>query len=348
MLNKIKTRLTKNNQHPKESNEYNLSIISNNFFPYSCLVDDDVLLTKNGELLQTIEIKMTDFTKNKDNGIRDAVRKAISNNELNSQTAFWIHTIKRKKDSNTKANDTNISKNFFLQKVSNVIDDIKQGLNRYDIITYITIVQDNKSVNTSPFEALKNTINFIGNSSSSLQTKISLLKENVSHITQQLQDYNPHILSIRIDEEEKKYSELMEFLYFLVNHKQKEIEIEQVDITDEINESSYLFKDGKMLFKNNNTGDINVASIFTIKEIQNFTISTIADIINNIDAEMIITEYIDSIDKKTANNFINSKNDFIKQKDNNTSFNDQEQYYQSSISVLVFDDIGNKNNTTDV
>ena len=348
MLNKIKTRLTKNNQHPKESNEYNLSIISNNFFPYSCLVDDDVLLTKNGELLQTIEIKMTDFTKNKDNGIRDAVRKAISNNELNSQTAFWIHTIKRKKDSNTKANDTNISKNFFLQKVSNVIDDIKQGLNRYDIITYITIVQDNKSVNTSPFEALKNTINFIGNSSSSLQTKISLLKENVSHITQQLQDYNPHILSIRIDEEEKKYSELMEFLYFLVNHKQKEIEIEQVDITDEINESSYLFKDGKMLFKNNNTGDINVASIFTIKEIQNFTISTIADIINNIDAEMIITEYIDSIDKKTANNFINSKNDFIKQKDNNTSFNDQEQYYQSSISVLVFDDISNKNNTTDV
>ena len=349
MLDKIKkTKLTKNNHYQTENNEYGLSTISNNFFPYSCLVDDDVLLTKNGELLQTIEIKMIDFTKNKDGGIRDAVRKAISNNELNSQTAFWIHTIKRKKDSNTKANDTNISKNFFLQKVSNVIDDIKQGLNRYDIITYITIVQDTKNSNISPIEALKNAIHSISVNSSTLQTKISSLKENVSHIMQHLQDYNPHILGIRTDEEEKKYSELMEFLYFLVNHKQKKMEIEQIDITDKINESSYIFKDGKMLFKNNNTGDINVASIFTIKEIQDFTISTIADIVNNIDAEMIITEYIDSIDKKTANNFIKSKNDVIGPQNDSIFIDSQEKYYQSSISVLVFDDISNKNNTTDV
>ena len=147
MLSRIRANLKKDNQHKKENSEYTLSPISNNFFPYSCLVDDDVLMTKNGELFQTIEIKMTDFTKNKDTGLRDVVRKAISNDTIGLQTAFWIHTIKRKKGNNTKDSNTTTSKNFFLQKVSNVINDIKQGLNRYDIITYITIVQGNKSGN---------------------------------------------------------------------------------------------------------------------------------------------------------------------------------------------------------
>ena len=348
MFNKIRTNLKRDNQHKKENSEYTLSPISNNFFPYSCLVDDDVLMTKNGELFQTIEIKMTDFTKNKDTGLRDVVRKAISNDTIDLQTAFWIHTVKRKKGNNTKDSNTMSSKNFFLQKVSNVINDIKQGLNRYDIITYITIVQGNKNGNISPLETFKNAISSISDSTYTLQKKISSLKETTSYIATQLQDYSPHILGIRTDEEEKKYSELMEFLYFLVNHKHKEMEIEQVDITDKINESNYLFKDGKMLFKNNNTNDVNIASVFTIKEVQDFNISITADIINNIDAEIIITEYIDSIDKKTANNFINAKSEFIKQPNVGVLGNNQEKYYQSSTSVFVFNDVGNANNTLDV
>ena len=71
--------------------------IDDNIFPYSCLVDDDVLLTKNGEVVQIIKILLDDFKLNQDGGLRDAIRTAISENTNDLKTAFWIQTVKRKK-----------------------------------------------------------------------------------------------------------------------------------------------------------------------------------------------------------------------------------------------------------
>ena len=342
MLKIIKTNLKKHIQHKGKSSAYALTTISNNFLPYSCLVDDDVLLTKNGEIFQIIEIKMTDFTKNKDMGLRNAVRKAICNNNIDTRCSFWVQTIKKKKEKLTKNTNNNNIKNFFLQKVSNTIEEIKQSLNQYDIITYITIIHGNKNHNASPLEILKSSINFI-DITSSVQKRIASLKADVSCIMQQLADYNPHILGVRIDENENKYSELMEFLYFIVNHKQKEMIIEDVDITDKINESSYLFQNGKMLFQNSQTDKINIAGIFTIKEVQDFSMSITSDIINNINAEMIITDYIDGVDQKTTNGIIRAQNNLIKNDNEESSTTKPCKYYQSSTSIIVFDEIENQN-----
>ena len=348
MLDRVKTKLKKNTLQKSHQNEFKLTPISNNFFPYSCLVDDSVILTKNGEIFQTVEIKITDFTKNKDNGVRDAIRKAISSDTITSNTSFWIHTVKKKKDNISQKVKNNItSKNFFLQRINDVINNIKDNLNQYDIITYITIVQGDNNNNSSLLQTFKKTFNFMNNSFS-MQERITSLKKDVERIFDKIKDYNPRILGIRIDSNEVKYSEMMEFLYFIVNHKQKEIAIEQIDITDKINESNYLFENGKMLFQNNHSCDVNVASAFSIKEVQNFNISIVADIINNMNAEMIISEYIDSVDKKTANGILNEKNKLTMKNENILGNINQEKYYQSSTSIFVFDDINDKHNNSDV
>ena len=123
----------------------------------------------------------------------------------------------------------------------------------------------------------------------------------------------------------------MEFLYFIVNHEDKDMVIEPIDITEKINESEYVFKNGKMLFKNRNNRDVNVASIFTIKEIQDIDMSTVSEIINNVDNEMIITEYVNAVDKKCIVIDTNDKFD-SKMEDGKVMLNSKGQkYYQSSI-----------------
>ena len=45
----------------KKQEELSLKKLKDGVFPYACLVADDVMLTKNGEVFQMIEILLDDF-----------------------------------------------------------------------------------------------------------------------------------------------------------------------------------------------------------------------------------------------------------------------------------------------
>ena len=93
-----------------DSNLFNSS--SEDFVPIACHYDEHTLLTKNGEMLQIIQINGINSEKiSKDLfNLREVVRKSIRDTIDCSKFAFWIHTIRRKAD----LDDTTEYNNFFL------------------------------------------------------------------------------------------------------------------------------------------------------------------------------------------------------------------------------------------
>ena len=87
-----------------DSQLYNNS--SEDFIPVACHFNENTLITKNGELLQTIQINGINSEKISNNlfNLRAMVRKAISESVDSGKYAFWIHTIRRKDDLDDTAN----------------------------------------------------------------------------------------------------------------------------------------------------------------------------------------------------------------------------------------------------
>lgn len=69
------------------------------FIPYACHYDAHTLLTKNGELLQTIKIVGfgVESVSGKQISLRAAVRQAVFDSIKSDEYALWFHTIRRKK-----------------------------------------------------------------------------------------------------------------------------------------------------------------------------------------------------------------------------------------------------------
>ena len=345
MLNTIKTKF-KNAKKKIDINNGKLSLkkLSPNAFPYSCLVADDVMLTKNGEVFSMIEIILDDFKKNQEGGLRDAIRKAISENTNDLKTAFWIQTVKRKiKKEKTEEQQKDI--NLFLKKVYEVSQSIEEKLNNYETIIYITIIRQGKSFKigqSSLQDYFSNS--FLANKHNKyLDENIQRVKEITSNIANILSQYNPKILKTRILNE-CEYSEIIEKLYFLVNFEDKPQKVDIVDATDLINNSSYFFENGIMAIKNNDSDKIKLGMSFSLKEIPNISMTNVSDIINNTRAEMIITEYVSYIDQKYAiSNFKDQKELLEKKIDKEfqekvgLSFLDKAntKYCQSSLSIFV-------------
>ena len=75
------------------------------FIPYACHIDESTILTKNGNLLQTIKITGFDFelVGKEQLSLRKILRDSIRSHLPDSSYALWIHTIRRKKDLSLKA-----------------------------------------------------------------------------------------------------------------------------------------------------------------------------------------------------------------------------------------------------
>ncbi len=77
-------------------------VIESEFVPYACHWNPHTLLTKNGELLQTIKIVGFTFESVQSQGVdlRTTIRQAIQKSLNTPDFAVWFHTIRRRKNLN--------------------------------------------------------------------------------------------------------------------------------------------------------------------------------------------------------------------------------------------------------
>jgi type IV secretion system protein VirB4 len=193
-----------------DSNLYNSA--SEDFVLVACHYDEYTLLTKNGELLQTIQINGIHAEKISKNlfNLREVVRESIRNTVDCKKFAFWIHTIRRKDDLDDDAEYNGL--------LSANIHDIWRRKNywhdKFVNRLYITIVHQAPALRLKNFNSWVHSLS--ANTISKFEEKYFAsaaieLNNTVNGILVGVSEYGAQKLGIRIEGEEC-YSDPM-FLY---------------------------------------------------------------------------------------------------------------------------------------
>ncbi len=275
------------------ANLYNNS--AGDFIPVVCHYDENTLLTRNGELVQTIEIKGLGADNINTNlmNLRAAIRKAIAESSTNRELAFWVHTIRRKGNLDDEAkyygffaanlHDIWSRKNFWQDKFINRL--------------YITIVTKPLSLKCRNATSIIRSF-FAGRvkkiEANHLTKSFEKISSATENIVKMLSDYGAKKLGIYA-ENNKCYSEPI-FLYNKIVHlNENECELPISDISSVLDSHKYAIGNNKIEVIDEKSKKF--ASIFSFKEYQEIP-ATMLNKFLHIPVEMIMTEVFYFIDKK--------------------------------------------------
>lgn len=140
----------------KKYDKLSVNDSSKEFIPAACHFDTNTLITKNGELLQTIQINGINSEDVSDNlfNLRQVVRDSISGAIVNHKYAFWIHTIRRK----ANLDDTKEYNSFFSDNLHNIWKNKNYWDDKFVNTLYITIIHDAPELSLKNYNSLVNSL----------------------------------------------------------------------------------------------------------------------------------------------------------------------------------------------
>ncbi len=276
-----------------DSQLYNNS--SEDFIPIACHFNENTLITKNGELLQTIQINGVNSEKISNNlfNLRAMVRKSISGSIDSGKYAFWIHTIRRKAD----LDDTADYYGFLSANIHDIWRRKNYWHDKFVNRLYITVVHDSPELKLKNFNSLVNSLSskIISNFEEKFFEKAAQdLAKNVDSLLQGLSEYGAQRLGIRIEGEEC-YSDMM-FLYRrIMQLNENDCLIPISDISQALASHQYAVGSDKIEVIGDDGKKF--AALMSIKEYQEVS-SEALDKFLQIPVEMIATEVFYFVDKK--------------------------------------------------
>lgn len=196
----------------KKSDSKLFNSTSEDFIPIACHYDENTMLTKNGELLQTIEINGIHSEKiSKDLfNLRTIVRKSIAESTDCTKFAFWVHTIRRKAD----FDDPTEYPGFLTANVHDIWRRKNYWHDKFVNRLYITIVHSAPELKLKSFNSMINSLSpktIAGFEESFFSSAVKKLTRTVDDILEGLSSFGAEKLGIRFEGEEC-FSDLM-FLY---------------------------------------------------------------------------------------------------------------------------------------
>ncbi len=205
------------NSRKVDKDLYNNS--AQDFIPIACHYDENTLLTKNGELLQIIQIHGVNAEKVSEKlfDLREMLRDSIRKNVKTSNFAFWIHTVRRV----TNLDDVNASYDKLLP--SN-IHDLWKKKNYWDAkfvnTLYISIVHDAAAIKIKNLSSFVNSLFYKVIATDFHDKYLAAASANLTSLVDKilldLTDLGATRLGIRF-EGSKSFSDLM-FLYRRIVH----------------------------------------------------------------------------------------------------------------------------------
>ena len=276
---------------------FSLQNPSSDFIPYACHYDNNTILTKNGELMQTIKIVgVSKEIVGETISLRDIVRKSLLDNIKSQDFAVWVHTVRRKANLDSMpvfpfqfATDTHerwCQKNFWRDKYINEL--------------FITIIidgnkfisQENKSV-ASLFSLAK----YSEYQLKELEKNSQKLNNLVDNMLNTLQEYGAKRLSVEVDQNGAK-SSLLSFINKIIYLRERSVEMPISDL-------SYNFVLGQMAFGDKSFQIIDeennksFGAILSIKDYQDFSENQIEKLLG-VPQEFIISQTLTFVSSKIA------------------------------------------------
>ncbi len=311
----------KNDDQPKEAPAIAAASAAHNnipeFIPYDCHINPHTLLTKNGELLQTIKIASNtsglDYEGgNPDEGlaqinVREIIRRALNGNVQNDKFSFWIHTMRKRKDISYS---TPVNGGF-----DAYVHDRWQHKNawkyQYYNEVYVTLLFDGQGASlidskhmkdillAAPNRAYRNS--YIDAASAELESVVTRMMDDIRPY------YNVQRLAIteRIPENENIpltqpifYSELMEFLSTVLNMQINKCPLPELDLSHALATHAITFG-FNALETRDNAGKRRFGALLTLKQYRELNPDTL-DRILQAPMEYIITQSFNFIPAEQA------------------------------------------------
>lgn len=333
-----------------KKNQYDsYNTASEHFIPIACHYDENTMLTKNGELLQIIQIQGINAENISTNlfDLRKMLRQALENNIQDKNFALWIHTIRR------EANlDDNAQYNNFLSANIHEMWANKNHLRaKYVNRLYISIIYNAQALK------IDNSSSFINSLSpktiTNLEDKIlssahTTLNNAVDNILDDLSEYGAKKLGITFDDEGNSYSEPM-FLYRkIIQLEERKCLVPITDISKALASHHYSVGNDKMEVIGPDGKKF--AAILSVKEYHEVSADAL-DVFLQTPVEMISTEIFYFVDEKEVTSEFEhqdyiltiSKNSELKEFKGLNKINDQKNSQNNSfchqrINFLVMSD----------
>lgn len=247
--------------------------------PFTCFYNDSTLLTKNGSLVKTLKFSDVRCLFN-ESGIRKKlqmlVKKILYNNK--ADFAFWINTIRRKRDTNFTPES---AMDDFTTSLSKKHHNEIEKHNLFYTEFYISIVSDSilkEVAKPSTFlllQSIKRTKTYGDN-------LLAELENTVESLTFDLKAYQPQVV---------EGQEFLDFASSILDCEKGEIHPNIIDIAESIVEN-------KNLFFGFNTFQINRKKFGTVLKLKDYKNTENLKLLNrliNCNTELIFTEIITQI-----------------------------------------------------
>ncbi len=273
------------------------------FIPYYCHYNAHTLLTKNGELLQTIKIVTNTKGLNYESGtdmsniVREVIRKALVEHVKTDNMAIWLHTIRKRAPIRYKGK----FKEAMAAKVHERWGQVHRWKYQYYNEIYVTILHEGQSSNLTDSDHFKKLIFFNRNRqfrNGYLDKIAANLDNTISNMLQTInQTFVAHRLAVveRVpDPAEMKvgqavfYSELMEFLGTILNLRAEQVLLPQLDLSEALPSTTQTFGFNALETKTD-SGKRRFGAILSLKQYREVPSETI-DRLLQAPMEFIITQ----------------------------------------------------------
>lgn len=287
---------------PKASNRksdkslYNESV--EDYIPLACHYDPATLLTKNGELLQVLEITgmSSEAVSNNLDTLTSLARGSLAKNINDENIACWIHTIRRKQNIDDPLPYDNLFSGN-LHKAWSEKYDLKQ---RFVNVLYITVVVKGmggkvQSVNGLISSTSTNTI--ISNHEKFLVSSAEKLYNITNNILTDLQSFGVSRLKIR-HTEDKSFSDPIYLFSHLSSFNENSIEVRTSDLSTALGVDKYAV--GCRQIEVVHKGKTHFASILSLREYHHSNQDDLFGAVLQLPIEMTSTEVFYPISRKEA------------------------------------------------
>lgn len=279
------------------------------FIPIACHYDENTLLTKNGELLQIIQINGINAERISDKllDLREMVRSAIRDGISSNNFAFWIHTVRRK----TNLDDTSPYSKLLPANIHNLWRQKNFWDDKFVNTLYISVIYDSAEIKVKNFSSFVNSLfvdTILDFQQNYFKGAFQQLNTTVNKMLAYLNEYGAVKLGIRFEGEEV-LSDPLALYHKIVHLNENRCLVPIADFSSYLASNQYAVGSDKIEVIGE--GEKNFTAILSLKEYQEVS-SEALDTFLQLPVELIATEIFYFVDQKEVVPIFNEQDYIVK------------------------------------
>ncbi len=291
-----------------------------NFIPYACFYDSNTVLTKNGELLQTI--RYSPFSADQNNSVNFDIRKNIKDALMSiddiSDLSFYIHTVRDSRSIEWSLLKEKTTFDYELHKQWREINKFGGIFVNEVFVTIVARGKDYPLTKPSAIFSFFNSAKLQKDFFSFLESSVNKLNKVTGVLMNGTADVNPSKLGFYKGDDDLYRSEHLEFFDKLINMINEDCHLPLADISHFLNVSNYKIGFSDILVKTPLDSERFVA-VFSLKDHQDMSLNLI-DKLLSVPIKMTISQYFDNTKYPLAKRYYQESAKLLQMSEDNTFY----------------------------